>query len=544
MNNLININSSYIQKKSPFSEFKLRSNQSVDSTFWSPTVNTLAAEEQNKNEGNSQFKKIAKAIVISAGFVILTRTVQKRIAANLDKLKDLIQHHLDLSAPDGTSKLTRFYEIALRGTNNFIEKAEILNNITSLKDILFMNLMYKTAPTKKIHQYCTEFFNNLSRKSVIKSYQKTGKNFDQMLKTFDRLDEYILKNDANEIVKFKGKEYTKKELVQKAKEYRETAKLSVENFMSQNAQDNRYQYIKEVNASLYSKFWDIAFKDFWSKESKVKRNEMWRTFIAAEQIKGDKTLLAENVAIARNVISYTDGDKAAQIHKYIKNLDKIISFSDTEGLNILKKLEWFIKTPENLNTNKEIFLKELEKLNKYEFKNSNLSKELVEKQQEYKSSCINLIKELALDETTGEIQDMLAIYRKIAPFELAKFGADKSVKNAVKSFDKSVNLEIVEYFDKVRDLELGSAPTDVLTILVSLALIMRSLQSAKNDEQKISVMCKEGIPLAGGVGTSVLSATKLISGGKSILLGIVSGLALNKLGLIVEKLRKQPPNKK
>jgi hypothetical protein len=57
-------------------------------------------------------------------------------------------------------------------------------------------------------------------------------------------------------------------------------------------------------------------------------------------------------------------------------------------------------------------------------------------------------------------------------------------------------------------------------------------------------MCKEGIPLAGGVGTSVLSATKLISGGKSILLGIVSGLALNKLGLIVEKLRKQPPKNK
>lgn len=545
MNNITYISTPSSQKKSLFSEFALRADSywKQNSSYWAPSQ-TIFEDKQNTNSNNYNFKKIATAIAISAGFIMLTRAAQKHIANNLNNVKDIIQSHLDKSALGEPSKLTRFYEMSLRGINSFIQKAESVNNITSLKDILFMRLMYKTAPTKKMHQYCTKFFDKISHNSVIKSYQQTEKTFEKMFDTFDKLDEYILKNDPDEIFEFNGKKYTKKELVKIAKDYRDRAKLTVETFTSKYAQNNRYEYIKEVNSTLYSKFWDIAFKDFCTKEDKFKRKEMWQTFIAAEQIKGDKTLMAENVAIVRNAISYTDKDKADQIHKYIKSLEKIINFSDTEGINIIKKLEWFLKAPENLKNNREIFLKELEKLNKYKFKNNNLSKELVQKQEEYKNSCINIVKDLAQEEATGEIQDMMAVYHKIAPFELAKFGADKAVRNAVKSFDKSVRLEIVEYFDKVRDLELGSAPTDVLTILISLALIMKSLQYAKNDDEKINVMCTEGIPLVGGAGASVISATKLVSGSKSILLGLFSGLALNAAGEALVKIRntKSPKN--
>ena len=138
---------------------------------------------------------------------------------------------------------------------------------------------------------------------------------------------------------------------------------------------------------------------------------------------------------------------------------------------------------------------------------------------------------------------MLDIYYKIAPFELSKSGALKSAQKAVSSFDKSVNLEVGEFFDKSRDLGLGSAPTDVLTLLFSCGMITYGLNKAKGNDEKKSVMLKSGIPIVGAVGTSLISATKLVSGSKSIALGLISGLVLNRIGTQADKIRKDNANK-
>ena len=369
-----------------------------------------------------------------------------------------------------------------------------------------------------------------------------------MYKNFDMLDEYLLKDSPDEIIKFKVKEYkdgqlievkkdfTKRQLIEKAKEYRKDTKLVVDSFISDKSQQDRYNRIKSINSSLYSKFWDESFKDFWTKNNKFKRKEMWQTFIAAEQIKGDKTNLAENVAIARNVITYANKDKIAMIEDNVKKLKEIIPAKDESGTDIVERLDWIIKNSEGLKYNKSTFLKELEKLSNHTIKPV-LDNSVTKVQQESKNTCINLIKDLINDESTGALQDMLLIYYKIAPFELSKFGALLSLKNAVKSFDKSVNLEIGEFFDKVRDLEIGSAPTDILTVLISLGLIIRGLNYAPTDDEKTSVMLKSGIPIVGALITSIVSATKLVSGGKSLALGFISGILLNQAGILTDKLR-------
>ena len=332
------------------------------------------------------------------------------------------------------------------------------------------------------------------------------------------------------------KDFTKRQLIEKAKEYRKDTKLVVDSFISDKSQQDRYNRIKSINSSLYSKFWDESFKDFWTKNNKFKRKEMWQTFIAAEQIKGDKTNLAENVAIARNVITYANKDKIAMIEDNVKKLKEIIPAKDESGTDIVERLDWIIKNSEGLKYNKSTFLKELEKLSNHTIKPV-LDNSVTKVQQESKNTCINLIKDLINDESTGALQDMLLIYYKIAPFELSKFGALLSLKNAVKSFDKSVNLEIGEFFDKVRDLEIGSAPTDILTVLISLGLIIRGLNYAPTDDEKTSVMLKSGIPIVGALITSIVSATKLVSGGKSLALGFISGILLNQAGILTDKLR-------
>ena len=111
-------------------------------------------------------------------------------------------------------------------------------------------------------------------------------------------------------------------------------------------------------------------------------------------------------------------------------------------------------------------------------------------------------------------------------------------KKSVESFDKSVKLETSVLFDKLRDLDIGSAPTDVLTLIFSSLMISLGLSKAKNSDERKSVILKSGIPIIGAVATTTISATKLMPNGKSLILGTITGLILNRIGLTLDNWRK------
>ena len=337
------------------------------------------------------------------------------------------------------------------------------------------------------------------------------------------------------------KEYTKKELVKLAQKYRDNAKTIVDIFMAKDSLDFRYNYINEVTSTLYSKYWDSSFKDFWSKNNKFKRKEMWQTFIAAEQIKGDKTKLVTSIATARMALTCSSAERVDIIYDYIKKLDGIIPPNDTEGLNIIKKLEWFARHPDALRNDNELFINEIAKLKNYKIKT--IDENLAQAQEDCKKNYIDIIENLLDENATGELQDMLSIYYKIAPFKLDKSGGLIAVKKAVKSFDKSVELEGVEFFDKIRDLRLGSAPTDILTLVFSFLALSFGFGYAKDKDKKVSVVLKSGIPIVGGIATTIYTTTKLVSGGKSLALGFLSGIILNQLGKIADNVRINSKNK-
>ena len=501
-----------------------------------------------KNKENTPTKNTSDKVAMSSiagGLLLLFFSLggHKNAKNGLEKLKGVFEKKLDKDILSEQNKKLPFYEYAVRKINSFIQKTESVNNVTSLKDILFMKLMYKSTPTKKIHSGISNIFEKLSINTVKKSYKKTQKRFNDMYENFDKLDNYILKNNPSETVEFKGKQLTKAELVKKAKSYRESVKLVVDAFMDEHTQKQRYKYIKNATSKLYSNFWNESFKDFWSKDNKFKRKQMWQTFIASEQVKGNKTDLAENVAFARNMLSYTDKERMNFISGYVKNLSSIIMPDDKKGVEIMKRIEWFANDPSALDKSKEAFFKEIDKLEQHTIKTST-NENIARTQVNDKNVNIRLLRNILKEDGTGELQDMLDIYHTISPFELAKSGALKSAQNAVSSFDNSVNLEIGEFFDKARDLELGCAPTDILTILMSCGMITYGLNKAKEKNERTSVLLKSGIPIIGAMATSLISATKLVSGGKSLALGFVSGIVLNQLGQITDNYRKAHLTKK
>lgn len=522
--------SSYSQN--PFRDFS----KNRDVNFIMTPSQTKETQEKSHRGRNLAFAIGSSALIVGAGFLLLTRGLPKNTAKHLEKIKEFLEKRLEKSAIKGSDYWNEFYVYSIRKVNSFIEKAQSINNFSSLKDILFKNIMSKNKTTARIHKKISDFFERISRKTVKSAYKNTGKKFSRMFTSFDNLDARILKTNPDEIVTINGISRTKHEWLKIAKQHRENIKGAVEDFISAPKQTNRYRSIKSTTSRLYDQFWDESFKDFWSKNNKFRRKEMWQTFIPEEKISAGKTSLAEQVAAIRNKITYTSADKINLMDEHLRKLESLILPSDREGLDIVKKLKWFLKNPDGLAENTDVFKKELAKLMERPLQEG-LDKSIIANQKNLRHSYMKSITDLIDSKDCGELQEMLSIYEKIAPYELSL--VRPQVTKAVASFDKSLNLETVEFFDKVRDLELGSAPTDLLSIVASGGMIAYGLTKAKDADERMSVTLKAGIPIVGAIATSLFCTARLISGGKAMVFGAVSGFVLNQIGSVADILRKK-----
>lgn len=116
---------------------------------------------------------------------------------------------------------------------------------------------------------------------------------------------------------------------------------------------------------------------------------------------------------------------------------------------------------------------------------------------------------------------------------------NKMITKSKKSLDYSTDLEGDKLFDKIRDIKIGSAPTEMLGLVASLGVIGWGLTKADNKDERISVALKYGVPAVGATAVSLYSTVRLVAGGKAILLGLISGLAINKLGAVLDNARKK-----
>ncbi|MBO5738111.1 hypothetical protein J6R97_02085 [bacterium] len=118
--------------------------------------------------------------------------------------------------------------------------------------------------------------------------------------------------------------------------------------------------------------------------------------------------------------------------------------------------------------------------------------------------------------------------------------SEKSLlENTLKSTNKKLNrantCETVEYFDKKRDLVLGSAPTDIVTAVGGIGLSGVAIATADNKEDRISKLLTGGLPIITGIGASLAFTAMLFSGIKGMLYGAGASIALSKFGSAINK---------
>lgn len=497
-------------------------------------------------------RKLSKSIAIGAliaGFgslALIRGFASKNTGKFLNKLKLRLEQKIaNIKAGKTVSKFEELYIISLRGVESFMQKSESINNITSWKDVGFQRLMWgkkgNRKITRKMHEAVTRLFERIGRNTVINSYAKTNKRFEKLSQHLDSINEKLRQGPSGKIFHINGKDKTLEEVLLEAADIRRNIHSNLDKGFGPDARMGRYREMKKSVSGLFDYFWGKNFKTIRTLGSK----DVWQTFIAEDYIKADKMKMANEVSKLRQAITHDIIDNYKATTTALDNIDKYLDPADKSSREIVRKLRNSLNSYKKLSGTNEIqqrlainetIMADLEKLSSNyaelspKFKYSDEAVKQV-------STYINEVQNVISKNDKGPLQELLTIYKAVLPRE-DYLKLKKEVNKAIKSLDKSIDLETVQFYDKMRDLVLGSAPTDVLSILFSIGAIGYGLTKADNQDEKISVTLKSGIPVIAAIGTSLYCSAGLVSGSKAMLIGLLSGAVMNKAGVYVDDFRK------
>lgn len=498
-------------------------------------INAPFNEEEKKENNHKLGKTIAiSALVVGFGtLAVLSGGLNKGTAKLLNRWKLKLEQKMAKG-----SRFKNFYRFTAGKIDTFLAKTESINNFTTLKDVAFQRLMWgkdgSRSFTRKIHEGVTKFFDRISRKTVNSSYSNTYDKFAGLTEYFASVNEKILSRRGND-TKYAN-------IIENINRRIATVNTNLDKGFGINARNERLKEIQKASDGLFEFFWDASLSDVRNFKSK----NMWQSFIAEDYLIPAKLQLGNRAGLLRQTITHDINDNYKATIKALDNIQKFVNPSDMStndilnslrnNLNKYKKLSGKEEIVQRNELNKEIItnLRKLgdnftEMSSKYNY-NSDAAKAI----SKYVSEVENIISK----SSKGELQEILTLYKGILPrSEYLKLKA--KVNSAIKSLDKSIDIETIQYFDKARDLKLGSAPTDVLSILGAVGAVGYYLNKAESKDDKYSVSLRYGIPAIGAIATSLYCTARLVSGGKAMLFGLLSGWAMNKAGVVVDDARKK-----
>ena len=307
----------------------------------------------------------------------------------------------------------------------------------------------------------------------------------------------------------------------------------------------------------YEKVKNLRVRKFFQRASR-------KTVNVTSKIYNGITKLYEKIAKYTVKLNYKRSDKNLdKLEKIIRqNLNKLSAEERTiaeaklaeissvrryfAGKNVVERLDKQEECMQNLERD---FMKKVRKFgagyaNRWSNRGMHTIKNLYYWPEEILKSSKNVIEQdgrAAVEKLLNDSGSQKGLYNELADLISPHLGAEdiKALKKTVKKSDKVLKnanfKECSEYFDKKRDLKLGSAPTDIVTAATLLGVSGVAIASAEDKKKRISRLVTGIIPTVSGVGVSLGMAAGLVSGGKSLIYGLLSTLILNRLGILVDK---------
>lgn len=404
----------------------------------------------------------------------------------------------------------------------------MIYNFATAKDILFRIGLKKVPGLKEFSDASTEFLQKISIGTTKKSYNRTMILFDRM---HAKLSEAYNKAHLTSKMRSNDDKYLENIRTNYYKAFGEAA---------------RNQRLAKVNENLRNLDEDVFGEMYKHPITFIKTKLKSGIFLAEEKAEKAKIDNIEEIDDLKELITFSVYDNLHKMKRLVKTLDRIVNYSDHNSQKYLEKIKVHLKSYEkalevggskhNL-PNKNIVAEDLNNLAN-ELSNSNLYND------ELKQKAVRQINKLAEAnkfEKMGDVQKMMKVLKpNISEKEYKEL--KKYVNRALGSLNHSVDLETDKLFDKIRDFKLGSAPHDVLAFIASLGVMGVGVAKADDEDQRISVALKYGIPAVGAVGIAILCTVGLVASGPSLLIGAASGLVINKIGEAVDDIRKKNDN--
>ena len=518
-------------KNSPFSDFKQPKNGYY--------INVPFDEKTQEEVKNKKSHKLGKTITLSAlvvGFgtlAIFSGRLNKGATKYLNKWRIALEQKI---AKGG--KYQNFYRYALGKTESFLAKTESINNFTTFKDVICQRLMWgkngQRTFTRRIHEGITKMFTQISRSTVNSSYATTQNKFSKLTEHLATLNEEILRK--------KPADTAVANTINSLNSRIASVNQHLENGFGINARARRLKEVNRATDGLFDYFWNASLSDIKNFRSK----DMWQSYIAETYMLPAKNKLAADTSALRRVISHNISDSYKASSGFVDELQKLVNPTDLATNEILNSIRGCLTKYKKLSganeaTERAKLCKEIsQNLKKFTESFRNVAAE-----QKYDDNALQSVVEFSSkiekaisNNSKGELEEILTGYKSLLPRDkYLKLKAE--IADVVKSLDKSIDIETVQYVDKARDLKLGAAPTDILSILTTVGAVGYYVSKSDNKDERISASLKYGIPAVGAIATSLFCTAKLISGGKAMFLGLASGWVINKIGVFVDDLRKK-----
>lgn len=511
---------------------------SQDKDEFVPTSIKIITPEEARKTKNVKIigLSIAGATVLTgAGIFFFLQGGPKGLAKNFQKLKHYFEKKLQDSklTENGVPSPNKMYIMALALLNIAQHKVEAINNFTSFKDLLFKKIMGITPFTGKIHDGITKIFERIGRQSVVDTYKKTSGSLKEAQLLAQKLGDASVKNNYVEEITINGVTKTRSQWLLEARKMRDELRETYLAHFGKHPIQSRYHQVKKIALILQDEFAKLK-EVFLSKD-------VYNQFIADSKIIEKKQIIQKEVHGYRNQLAYSISDMAKDSDDVIRKMTDLISFKDIDKIKHLRdiriNIKKYAKDPvanaqlkDSIVTDMDSFVEIINKSLKEKTIDETTAKTLLEEMKGLKDSFVGF--------KQGKIEDILNIYKNLlSKDDYTKL--EKAYRSGVNSLDKSIRIENEDFVNKLRDLSLGSAPTDVLTILGSLGVLGYNLGKSDNNQQRASIALKYGIPALAGVGVSLICNAKLYAGSKALIIGSISSLVLNKIGVICDNLLKK-----
>ena len=515
------------KKKEPNSYWLQTNNTNKHDEYVStnPTKIIITPDEARKtNNVTTIGLSIAGATVLTAaGIFFLLKGGPKGLSKNFANLKQYLERMVLESNMNTGAAPNKWLLYMSKAAEKISKHFEAINNFTSFKDMLFTKIMNITSVTGKVHEKITKMFEKIGRRAVVNAYKDTAGKISESNILSSALIRKIMSGNTYEIIEIEGVRMTKAQWLAEAQKLNRSIVQSYNSNFSEKPLFRRYHNMKTMVEDLYQQFKDM--KIFASLDS-------FKKFLAESTISEQKALLQKGVLTHRRELSYTLRDLASDSNSLILDMAKLLGFKDSRNIRKLGEIRGEIyRYASDSTKNAHLKQKILDDLTSFrqEIQTCLQNKSITGEQAE---SILAKLEELQTNFSgfeEGKIQQLLTIYKKILPQgEYEKVA--ESFGDTIKSLDKSITVETEDFMSKLRDLRLGSAPTDILTILGSFSVLGYNLAKSKDNDQRESIALKYGIPALAGIGVSLYCNAKLYAGSKSLFFGAVSTWILNRIG--------------